>query len=320
VTILGDLTQDVKYYERAWSLSKGRYARAKRTWAHVCFDKGDFHGCYAHMCDALAVQPFVNKAWYLKGVACMQLPKWDEALEAFHRCVNLDADVAEAWANMGAVHLKTGYPERALISLEEAMRRKRGCFKIQENILAASLQSGAFDRCLRCMEYLLQLRHKSKTNYYPAELRHLAMAVVEDKHLDLVNKMETFFVSVASAISPDAVYWDIRANFYLALTRPRDAVDCRVKHIRAVLATERWAYDGTLIALMSTAITCLRARVQESEAMSTDKTLLYTCHSLCKSAVQSARGIERDVDEVRNITALLSENQDYFDETMRGVE
>ena len=36
---LGDLTGDEALYERAWTLSGRRYARAKRTLARLCFDR-----------------------------------------------------------------------------------------------------------------------------------------------------------------------------------------------------------------------------------------------------------------------------------------
>lgn len=39
LTALGDLTQKEDCYERAWELSRGRYARAKRTLARMCFDR-----------------------------------------------------------------------------------------------------------------------------------------------------------------------------------------------------------------------------------------------------------------------------------------
>ena len=73
LTALGDLTQLEEYYERAWVLSKGRFARAKRTLAAMCYDKRQFEECIRHADDALGVQPLVATAWYLRGNACMNL-------------------------------------------------------------------------------------------------------------------------------------------------------------------------------------------------------------------------------------------------------
>jgi tetratricopeptide (TPR) repeat protein len=73
LTALGDLTSNESCYEQAWTLSKGRYPRAKRTLANICFAREDFAACRAHLDQALAVQPLVATAWYLRGIACMRL-------------------------------------------------------------------------------------------------------------------------------------------------------------------------------------------------------------------------------------------------------
>lgn len=66
LTALGDLTNDEDCYERAWNLSKGRYARAKRTLAQMCFNRGDWERCVGHLDQALAIHPLVPRSWYLK--------------------------------------------------------------------------------------------------------------------------------------------------------------------------------------------------------------------------------------------------------------
>ena len=49
LTVLGDLTGQSGYYIKAWNISGGRFARAKRTLAHKCFDEGDFMNCTKHL-------------------------------------------------------------------------------------------------------------------------------------------------------------------------------------------------------------------------------------------------------------------------------
>jgi len=73
LTALADLTDSDALYEQAWALSKGRYARAKRTLAKRCFDRGEYQACVGHLDDALAVQPLVPQSWFLKGISCMRL-------------------------------------------------------------------------------------------------------------------------------------------------------------------------------------------------------------------------------------------------------
>ena len=70
LTALGDLTGQIEHYEKAWELSNHRYVRAKRTIARWYFDRHAYRECFAHLDEALLVQPLVPTAWYLKGIAC----------------------------------------------------------------------------------------------------------------------------------------------------------------------------------------------------------------------------------------------------------
>ncbi len=76
LTSLADLTDSDELYERAWLLSNRRFARAKRTLAKRCFDRGRFAACVGHLDEALAVQPLAPQSWYLKGIACMRLDNY----------------------------------------------------------------------------------------------------------------------------------------------------------------------------------------------------------------------------------------------------
>lgn len=99
LTALGDITGDEQHYERAWALSKGRYARAKRTLGKIAFDKGRYEDAVNHLDEALSVQPLVARAWYLKGIACMRLDRLGEAILAFTRCVQQDMEIGEVVLN-----------------------------------------------------------------------------------------------------------------------------------------------------------------------------------------------------------------------------
>lgn len=95
LTALGDITGVEDYYERAWTLSRRRYARAKRTLGKIAFDKGKYEDAVRHLEEALTVQPLVARAWYLKGIACMRIDRLSEAILAFTRCVQQDMEIGE---------------------------------------------------------------------------------------------------------------------------------------------------------------------------------------------------------------------------------
>ena len=177
LTSLADLTRKEEYYEQAWTLSRGRFPRAKRTLGKICYDRGDYQQCIRHLDEALAVHPLVATAWYLKGIACMRIDNWVESLDAFVRCVQQDMEIGEAYANMGAIHMRMRAWSKAYGALTEALRHKHDNWKIMENLMSVCLSLGKWREVIRHMDKLLDLRLKSDRPIHLDELRHLAYIV-----------------------------------------------------------------------------------------------------------------------------------------------
>ena len=254
LTALADLTGDESYYERAWTLSEGRYARAKRTLAKISFDRNDFKGCCDHITDALAVQPMVAHSWYLKGIACMRLELMDEALNSFTRCIQQDMEVGEAWANIGAIHMSRKNFPVAFSSFEEALKHKTDNWKIIENLMLTSLALEKYFDTIKFMEKLLSLRCKSNRPVHKAELRALSCLVAS---LELTNRSKLVEANVAedadnkktvtsnlakrfiilfdkifNSLEADSELFDIYADFEHSIGRIEESRISRTKEVR----------------------------------------------------------------------------------------
>ena len=186
LTILGELTAEEEPLEKAWVLSQHRYARARRSLARIAFDKGKLKlGC-DYLRDALRIQPLNSSAWYLLGVNCMRLDDLDEALVAFQRCIQQDTEIGEAWGNIGAIYMHRSKPLHALSALEEAFKHKRQSWTVLENILTCCMQANHHRRAVQCMQHLLELRlkNKSEKDYYPEQLRLIVGAIARSSFED----------------------------------------------------------------------------------------------------------------------------------------
>lgn len=177
LTALADLTGNENLYEKAWTLSRRRYGRAKRTLAKICYDREDHRACIGHLEEALSIHPLMPNAWYLKGLASMRLETYDEALHAFTRCVQQDMEIGEAWANCGAIHMKRRQHQQAYASLTEALRHKRESWQVIENLMICCLVLTKWREAAMHMNKLLDLRGKSNRPVHKEELRHLALMV-----------------------------------------------------------------------------------------------------------------------------------------------
>lgn len=282
LTALADLTGKEEIYERAWTVSKHRYPRAKRTLAKICFDRGDFAKCNEHLMQALAVQPLVHTAWYLKGIACMRMENWEQGAEAFVRCIHLEDDVGEAWANLGAIHMKTKSWAKAQQALIEALKHKNDDWRILENLLGVSLALSIWKDAVRYMSALIDLRFKAQQKGHterPVHLRELQHVVLvasvtarqeeepsyeptaaefDQEHCEpmrseerdrvqslpeLATKVEQLLDKITNTISNDPKLWDVYARFNIILGRYAAALETRIKQFRTIVNEPNWLKD-----------------------------------------------------------------------------
>jgi len=86
-------------------------------------------------------------------------------------------EIGEAYANMGAIHMRMRAWSKAYGALTEALRHKHDNWKIMENLMSVCLSLGKWREVIRHMDKLLDLRLKSDRPIHLDELRHLAYIV-----------------------------------------------------------------------------------------------------------------------------------------------
>lgn len=106
--LLGDLEPDsaLQHYERAWEVSEHKSGRAMRSLGGHYFTKGDFPKAINCLKNAVAISPLLSRPWFILGCACVREERWEEARDAFARCVSLDDEDGESWNNLASVYLR----------------------------------------------------------------------------------------------------------------------------------------------------------------------------------------------------------------------
>lgn len=258
LTAMGDLTGKEEFYHRAWNLSNGRYPRAMRTLSKIAYDSGRYDDCVNFMDKALQIQPLIATAWYLRGNACMHLERWKDALNSFLRCKQQDDEIAEAVANMGAIHMKLGEFKLAYEALTEALKSKRDSWRILENLMMVCLSLKKWRDVVNYMNALLDLRHKSQRPVHVEELRYLATVVsyeeqqyakvvkkqkgelVEEDEEEIVavtelspvaKEVDKLIVRITNTLNSDPSIWDIYAEFHEGLGRRKEVAEARIKQV-----------------------------------------------------------------------------------------
>lgn len=107
--ILGDMESDsaVAHYERAWEISKNRYARAQKSLGEHYLALKDWHKAREAYNLAVSVNRIAPELWNRLGDINLRLGLFGDAAEAFTRAIGSSNDTsggedARTWSNLGS--------------------------------------------------------------------------------------------------------------------------------------------------------------------------------------------------------------------------
>ncbi|KAI9915159.1 hypothetical protein PsorP6_008181 [Peronosclerospora sorghi] len=184
---LGDLMQDPSHYETSWTLSKHRFARAKRSLGRYYFEKGELETALLHFKDAVHVGPMHTGAWFTLGAIAMRLHYWSLGLRAFTRVVQLEPENGEAWGNLGSIHMHHQRYGEAFVVLEEALKQKRHMWQMWENYALCAMETKRYGEAMYAMHQLLDMRAKHKRPVDSEMLAWLVEAIVYPESLKTIE-------------------------------------------------------------------------------------------------------------------------------------
>ncbi|EFQ99533.1 TPR repeat-containing protein [Nannizzia gypsea CBS 118893] len=124
--ILGDIDRDAAMYERAWTVSNKRYARAQRSLARLYMQEKPPNLVKAEEAYklSLAVTRLNHASWFAIGCIQLELEKWEDAIDSFTRTVQLEETDAEAWSNLAVALLNAPARTIATSALRDIPRPK----------------------------------------------------------------------------------------------------------------------------------------------------------------------------------------------------
>ncbi|TFB05195.1 hypothetical protein CCMA1212_003086 [Trichoderma ghanense] len=105
--ILGDLENDPAHYERAWEISKHRYARAQRSLGEYHLGQKDLFKALEAYKKATSVNRLSPDMWGRLGDISLRLGNFEDAAEAYSRSIGCANDTeggegARTWSNLGS--------------------------------------------------------------------------------------------------------------------------------------------------------------------------------------------------------------------------
>lgn len=158
--MLGDATDDVQCYERAWELSGQRSGRAQRHWGLFFYDKKDYAAAIPHFQRSLELNSLQDNVWLRLGYAALMLENWSVAADAYRRYTTIEPNGFESWNNLAKAYIQMGDKRRAHKVLQESLKCNFNNWKVWENFLLVSIDTGHFEDGINAYNQLIEQRGK----------------------------------------------------------------------------------------------------------------------------------------------------------------
>ena len=104
--ILGDLEDTPQHYQRAWTVSKGRYARAQRSLGRYYVKRKQYKEAAEAYEKSVSINRLNASTWFALGCVQLELEGWPAAVDSFTRTIQLESEDAEAWSNLAVALLR----------------------------------------------------------------------------------------------------------------------------------------------------------------------------------------------------------------------
>ncbi|KAL1517088.1 hypothetical protein ABEB36_000897 [Hypothenemus hampei] len=214
--LLGDATDDVTCYEKAWELSKRRSHRAQRHWGNFLYNRKKYAECIPHFEKSVSINPLQANVWFRLGYAAHQVENWQVAATAYKRYTTLEPDGFEAWNNLAQAYLKVGNKRSAHQALLEALKCNFENWKVWENFLLVSSDISMYSDVIRAYHQLLDLKGKYLNVHVLGEL----VCDVSDDTIDseglpvarFLQKTRELLGRVVSIYPGEGTVWDLYAK------------------------------------------------------------------------------------------------------------
>ncbi|XP_013146407.1 PREDICTED: tetratricopeptide repeat protein 27 [Papilio polytes] len=158
--LLGDATDDVSCYEKAWEFSNHKSSRAQRHWGNFLFNQKKYEECIPHYEKSVEINSIQESVWARLGYAALLTEQWELSGKAYRRYTYLHPNTFEAWNNLAKVYVQQGDKQRAYKCLMESLRYNYDNWKLWENIVLVSMETGHVEEVVRGVHRLLDLRGK----------------------------------------------------------------------------------------------------------------------------------------------------------------
>lgn len=158
--LLGDATDDVSCYEKAWEMSDHRSSRAQRHWGQYYFSRKEYGEAIAHLEKSLEINPLQNMVLLRLGYSALNVNDWKLAATTYRKYTCIEPHNFESWNNLAKAYVKLGEKTRAHFALQEALKYSFENWRVWDNFMVVSADTSNFEDLVRAYHQILNIKEK----------------------------------------------------------------------------------------------------------------------------------------------------------------
>lgn len=182
--LLGDALDEKEWYEKAWEFSNHSSGRAQRHLGYYYFSKKQYEEAIPPLEKSIEFNSLQENVWARLGYAAMSLERWELAAKAYRHYTNIEPNGFESWNNLAKAYLNLGDKRRAHKILTESLRCNYDNWKVWENFLVVSVDTGNFEDVLNAHHRLNELKSK----YLDKEILYITVNAIYNNTPDADGK------------------------------------------------------------------------------------------------------------------------------------
>ena len=164
--MLGDATDEEKYYYKALELSDNKSSRAYKALGLKAYYNKDYTKAVDMLERSIDCNRFQLDTLLRLGFAALEIEKWEVAAKAYRMYVNYETDNFDAWNNLAKAYINLNNKSRAFTIFQEAVKCDYDNWKIWDNILVTSVDCGHFEESVRAYHRILDIRESKTQNSF----------------------------------------------------------------------------------------------------------------------------------------------------------
>ncbi|XP_057664616.1 tetratricopeptide repeat protein 27 [Diorhabda carinulata] len=313
--LLGDATDDVSCYEKAWELSKRRSHRAQRHWGKYLFSHKKYEECIPHFEKALSINPLHPPTWFRLGYAALKIENWQTAATAYRRYTCFEPECFIAWNNLAQACIKIGNKRGAHQAILEALKCNYDNWKVWENLLVISCDISNFSEVIRAYHRLLDLQEK----YLNVEVLNVLVYNVCNDINDsegqtahrFLQKTRELLGRVTSLYPTEGYIWELYANLSPSILLKAQRLQ------RAYRGYTQGSWDKNPTTCQQVLYVCVKlAEIVLDDDMDPRDTIVNSVKLNLSSAIAAVK--KQDFEETRDLVGQVSVHLDKIVQKLKN--